>query len=68
MLGLRALLGFTEAIVAPANLALSVMWYKKSEQPLIIACYQAMLGLSTIISGLYAYGGWRKSRNQRGPS
>ncbi len=56
MLGLRALLGFVESVVAPTNLALSVMWYKKSEQPLIIAGYQAMLGLSSIIAGLYGYG------------
>jgi hypothetical protein len=32
------------------------MWYKKSEQPLIIAGYQAMLGLSSILSGLYGFG------------
>jgi MFS family permease len=56
MLGLRALLGVTESVVAPTNVALSVMWYKKSEQPLIIAGYQAMLGLSSILSGLYGFG------------
>jgi hypothetical protein len=55
-LGLSALLGVVESVVAPTNIALSVLWYKKSEQPLIIAGYQAMLCLSSILAGLYGYG------------
>ncbi|KAJ7476202.1 major facilitator superfamily domain-containing protein [Mycena latifolia] len=51
----RFLLGFFESVIAPCLLAITVMWYKKSEQPLISASWQCMLGANNAISGLLGY-------------
>ncbi|KAJ7844982.1 major facilitator superfamily domain-containing protein [Mycena leptocephala] len=51
----RFLLGFFESVIAPCLLAITVMWYKKSEQPLVSAAWQCMLGANNAISGLLGY-------------
>ena len=35
---------------------MSVMWYKRSEQPTIVNFYQAFVGVSSVISGLLGFG------------
>ncbi|GFZ48439.1 hypothetical protein JCM24511_06187 [Saitozyma sp. JCM 24511] len=56
ILALRALLGVFESVCGPVLLAMSVMWYRRSEQPSVVNFYQAFVGVSTVISSLLGYG------------
>lgn len=40
----------------PCLLRMNTMWYNKSEQPLITASYQSMIGFAAVIQALLAYG------------
>ncbi|EJT97059.1 MFS general substrate transporter [Dacryopinax primogenitus] len=56
ILALRFVLGFLESVSGPVLLAISVMWYKRHEQPLVVSGYQTMIGANSVISGLLGYG------------
>ncbi|WOO79139.1 putative transporter [Vanrija pseudolonga] len=56
VLAIRFLLGFFESLVGPCLVALMVQWYRIEEQPFVGTMWQCMLGLSTIITSLLAYG------------
>ncbi|ORY35084.1 putative MFS transporter [Naematelia encephala] len=56
VLGIRFLLGLSEALVGPCLVAIMVQWYSIDEQPLVTSVWQCMLGLSNIIASLLAYG------------
>ncbi|KAL1897841.1 hypothetical protein Sste5346_003693 [Sporothrix stenoceras] len=53
---LRILLGLFEAVSQPTFLLLSSMWYTRSEQAVIVACWYGMNGVQGICGGLIAYG------------
>ncbi|CAK7217553.1 hypothetical protein SBRCBS47491_003198 [Sporothrix bragantina] len=53
---LRVLLGLFEAVSQPTFLLLSAMWYTRSEQAVIVACWYGMNGVQGICGGLIAYG------------
>lgn len=56
VLALRFLLGFFESVFGPCLLTITVQWYKKSEQPLVQAIWQSMLGAAVTLISLMAYG------------
>ncbi|KZO91405.1 MFS general substrate transporter [Calocera viscosa TUFC12733] len=56
ILALRFILGLLESVSGPVLLAISVMWYKLHEQPLVVSGYQTMIGANSVISGLLGYG------------
>ena len=69
ILAIRFLLGFCESLIVsqtsqtcclpsqgPVLIAITVQWYKTSEQPFVASIWQAMLGTSNIITSLLAYG------------
>ncbi|XAO24864.1 hypothetical protein I312_103673 [Cryptococcus bacillisporus CA1280] len=56
VLAIRFLLGFFESLVGPTLVALTVQWYRVEEQPFVTSVWQSMLGISTAISNLLAYG------------
>jgi MFS family permease len=56
ILGNRFVLGFTEATFGPCLLAITVQWYKRSEQPFVTAIWQSMSALATSIASLYGWG------------
>ncbi|RSH83548.1 uncharacterized protein EHS24_007236 [Apiotrichum porosum] len=53
---LRYLLGFFESLIGPVIISIMVQWYKVSEQPFVTSMWQCMLGTSSIITSLLAYG------------
>ncbi|EJD48810.1 MFS general substrate transporter [Auricularia subglabra TFB-10046 SS5] len=52
----RTLLGIFETVCQPAFVYLSTMWYRRSEQPLIIGSFYSMNGFQQCVGGLLAYG------------
>jgi len=56
ILGNRFVLGFTEATFGPCLLAITVQWYKRSEQPFVTAIWQSMSALATSVASLYGWG------------
>ncbi|KAK7203704.1 major facilitator superfamily domain-containing protein [Myxozyma melibiosi] len=56
LVALRVLLGLFEAVSQPTFLLLSTMWYKREEQPFIVASWYGMNGIQGICGGLIAYG------------
>jgi MFS family permease len=56
LLGLRFLLGSFEAVIAPACVATTTMWWRRSEQTLRTAYWNAMNGVTFIIGSLFTYG------------
>lgn len=56
ILGNRFVLGFTEATFGPCLLAITVQWYKRSEQPYVTAIWQSMSALATSVASLYGWG------------
>ncbi|KAK5159399.1 hypothetical protein LTS14_002541 [Recurvomyces mirabilis] len=51
----RTLLGIFEAVCQPSFVVLSSMWYKRSEQLLIVSLWYCMNGMQQIVGGLLAY-------------
>ncbi|KAI9164141.1 hypothetical protein HJFPF1_05780 [Paramyrothecium foliicola] len=56
LLGLRLLLGIFESIIAPSCIAVTQMWWKRSEQTLRTSYWNAMNGVTFIIGSLFSYG------------
>lgn len=56
LLGLRFVLGSFEAMIAPACVATTTMWWRRSEQTLRTAYWNAMNGVTFIIGSLFTYG------------
>lgn len=56
LLGLRFLLGSFEAMIAPACVATTTMWWRRSEQTLRTAYWNAMNGVTFIVGSLFTYG------------
>ncbi|KAK9434611.1 allantoin permease [Metarhizium brunneum] len=53
---LRVLLGCFVAVVAPALILITGMWYKRSEQPLRMGIWYLSTGLGQIVGALASYG------------
>jgi MFS family permease len=53
---LRVLLGCFEAVIAPALVLITSMWYKRSEQPLRVGLWYMGTGVAQMIGGLLSYG------------
>lgn len=51
----RFFLGFTEAGVSPAFSLITVMWYKRQEQPLRFAIWYSSTGLGILVGTLLLY-------------
>ena len=56
LLVLRFLLGSFEAMIAPSLLAVTQMWWRRSEQTLRTSYWNAMNGLTFIVGSLATYG------------
>ncbi|KAF2128220.1 MFS allantoate transporter-like protein [Dothidotthia symphoricarpi CBS 119687] len=56
LLGLRFVLGTFEAMIAPACVATTSMWWRRSEQTLRTAYWNAMNGVTYIVGSLFTYG------------
>lgn len=56
LLGLRFLLGSFEAMIAPACVATTTMWWRRSEQTMRTASWNAMNGVTYIVGSLFTYG------------
>jgi MFS family permease len=56
LLGLRFVLGSFEAMIAPACVATTSMWWRRSEQTLRTAYWNAMNGVTFIVGSLLTYG------------
>ncbi|KAI1641367.1 major facilitator superfamily domain-containing protein [Biscogniauxia mediterranea] len=56
LLALRFLLGSFEAMIAPSCLAVTQMWWRRSEQTLRTSYWNAMNGLTFIVGSLVTYG------------
>lgn len=53
--GIRFVLGMFEAAFAPCLLAITVQWYKKSEQPMVTTIWQACYALASGFLSLMGY-------------
>ncbi|KAL7620743.1 hypothetical protein AAE478_009741 [Parahypoxylon ruwenzoriense] len=56
LLALRFLLGTFEAMIAPSCLAVTQMWWRRSEQTLRTSYWNAMNGVTFIVGSLVTYG------------
>ncbi|KAH8728348.1 major facilitator superfamily domain-containing protein [Phaeosphaeriaceae sp. PMI808] len=56
LLALRFMLGSFEAMIAPACVATTTMWWRRSEQTLRTAYWNAMNGVTFIVGALFTYG------------
>ncbi|KAJ6177796.1 hypothetical protein N7519_008257 [Penicillium mononematosum] len=56
LLGLRFVLGSFESCIAPCCVAITQMWWRRSEQTLRVSYWNAMNGLTAIIGSLLTYG------------
>ncbi|ETS74856.1 hypothetical protein PFICI_13340 [Pestalotiopsis fici W106-1] len=52
----RFLLGFTEGAVAPSFMIITSTWYKREENPIRVAVWVCMFGVSQVAGGLLMYG------------
>ncbi|RMZ84112.1 hypothetical protein DV738_g706, partial [Chaetothyriales sp. CBS 135597] len=52
----RMLLGFFEAGVAPAFIAVTQMWWRRREQPVRLSAWYAMNGITNMVGSLLTYG------------
>jgi MFS family permease len=66
VLALRFLLGFTESCFGPCLLTITVQWYLKSEQAVVQAIWQSMLGAAVTVTALLAYGFFHVEYNGSG--
>ncbi|KAK3321729.1 major facilitator superfamily domain-containing protein [Apodospora peruviana] len=56
LLGLRFVLGSFEAMIAPSCVAVTQMWWRRSEQTLRTSYWNAMNGVTFIVGSLFTYG------------
>jgi MFS family permease len=56
LLGMRFVLGSFEAMIAPACVATTTMWWRRSEQTMRTAYWNAMNGVTYIVGSLFTYG------------
>jgi MFS family permease len=56
LLGLRFVLGSFEAMIAPSCIAVTQMWWRRSEQTLRTSFWNAMNGVTMIVGSLFTYG------------
>ena len=56
LLGMRFALGSFESLIAPCCVAITQMWWRRSEQTLRVSYWNAMNGLTSIIGSLVTYG------------
>lgn len=56
LLGTRFLLGVAESAIAPTFIAITNMWYRRSEQTLRNSFWYASLGAVNILGSLLVYG------------
>jgi MFS family permease len=56
LLALRFILGSFEAMIAPACVATTTMWWRRSEQTLRTGYWNAMNGVTFIVGSLFTYG------------
>ncbi|KAK0609977.1 major facilitator superfamily domain-containing protein [Bombardia bombarda] len=56
LLGLRFLLGSFEAMIAPSCVAVTQMWWRRSEQTMRTSYWNAMNGVTFIVGSLFTYG------------
>lgn len=56
LLGLRFLLGAFESMIAPSCVAVTQMWWRRSEQTLRVGYWNAMNGVTFIVGSLFTYG------------
>ncbi|KAJ5865136.1 Major facilitator superfamily domain general substrate transporter [Penicillium soppii] len=56
LLGLRFVLGSFESLIAPCCVAITQMWWRRSEQTLRVSYWSAMNGVTSIIGSLLTYG------------
>ncbi|KAL2130872.1 hypothetical protein VTI74DRAFT_5826 [Chaetomium olivicolor] len=56
LLGLRFVLGSFEAMIAPSCVAVTQMWWRRSEQTLRTSYWNAMNGITAIVGSLFTYG------------
>ncbi|KAF9891125.1 hypothetical protein FE257_005061 [Aspergillus nanangensis] len=56
LLGLRFTLGAFEAMIAPSCIAVTQMWWRRSEQTLRASFWNGMNGLTFIVGSLFTYG------------
>ena len=52
----RFFLGLFEAGCLPLFSIITAQWYRRSEQPLRVACWYGTNGVATIVAGILAYG------------
>lgn len=52
----RFLLGLFEAGCLPLFSIITAQWYRRSEQPLRVACWYGTNGVATIVAGILAFG------------
>ncbi|KAJ5336232.1 hypothetical protein MYU51_009535 [Penicillium brevicompactum] len=56
LLGMRFVLGSFESLIAPCCVAITQMWWRRSEQTLRVSYWSAMNGVTSIIGSLLTYG------------
>ncbi|OIW27878.1 MFS general substrate transporter [Coniochaeta ligniaria NRRL 30616] len=56
LLGLRFCLGTFEAMIAPSCIAVTQMWFRRSEQTMRNSLWNGMNGLTAIVGSLVTYG------------
>ncbi|PLB53572.1 allantoate permease [Aspergillus steynii IBT 23096] len=56
LLGLRFALGAFEAMIAPSCVAVTQMWWRRSEQTMRTASWNMMNGVTFIVGSLFTYG------------
>lgn len=56
LLGLRFMLGSFESMIAPCCVAITQMWWRRSEQTLRTSYWNAMNGLTSVFGSLITYG------------
>ncbi|KAJ5735924.1 Major facilitator superfamily domain general substrate transporter [Penicillium malachiteum] len=56
LLGMRFVLGSFEAFIAPCCVAITQMWWRRSEQTMRVSYWNAMNGVTSIIGSLVTYG------------
>ncbi|KAE8384753.1 major facilitator superfamily domain-containing protein [Aspergillus alliaceus] len=56
LLGLRFTLGAFEAMIAPSCVAVTQMWWRRGEQTIRTALWNAMNGVTFVVGSLFTYG------------
>lgn len=56
MMALRFFLGLFEAGCLPLFSLMTAQWYRRSEQPIRVAAWYSMNGISTLFAAVISYG------------